>query len=156
MSGHNVKSISACFYHDDRLGAVHCNVCMKPLCEECVKKIDGGSYCSLECARKAAKALGHLTEINEINAVQDAAQKKKNIEMAIIQTIIVIVICFLFVYAWRNWIPITSKQQFVDLINSYVPFLNGFIDFLNEGKPLPVPEPSASNTQSFLNFIYYS
>ncbi len=126
-----VKSLSACFYHDEKLGVTHCNVCMKPLCEDCVKRIEGGSYCSEDCAFKAKRALSNMNEIKEINAMQEEAMKRKNLQMAIVNFFVAIGLIVLFIFAWRNWIPASSKQQCVDLANTYAPFLNGLFDFLN-------------------------
>ena len=127
-----VKHISSCFFHDDKISVTHCNVCMKPLCEDCVKAVDGGKYCSDDCASKAKRSVAHIQEINEINAITEAAEKKHRTQMMIVNIIMIIVLVGGLIICWReNVIPAASKKQFEELVKQYAPFLDFIIKFLN-------------------------
>jgi len=41
-----------CFHHTERLAAVRCRQCRRPVCDECAKSDANGQFCSFTCAGK--------------------------------------------------------------------------------------------------------
>ncbi len=125
------NKVSACFFHDEKPSVVRCNVCMKPLCENCVLRSGNGSYCSRTCANNAEKAVEHINELNEVNARADEIEKKQRTQSFIINSIILFVIFLLFFMAWRfYWIPLAMQKQIAASVHKSVPFLDFVIKFL--------------------------
>jgi len=51
--------VKTCLNHPDRTAVARCHTCHKPLCRECVVSTTEGSFCSRECASKAADFKAH-------------------------------------------------------------------------------------------------
>lgn len=58
-------SDSVCLNHPDIPAAARCAACGKPICESCILKRNGSSYCSERCAEDAEKADGRVKEVME-------------------------------------------------------------------------------------------
>jgi hypothetical protein len=84
-----------CINHSERESMTRCDVCLKPLCEECVVAHEQRPYCSEECLKNQ---LGFNSKLGE--TLQDDRKKTmiKNIRNTLLLVIILILVYHVYQY----------------------------------------------------------
>ncbi|MCK5803088.1 MAG: B-box zinc finger protein [Lentisphaeria bacterium] len=68
---------SVCLNHTDRPAVVRCNACHKPLCEECILRVQDMNFCSQVCVDNFLKSADNMATYQ---AVQRARRRRKLIK----------------------------------------------------------------------------
>lgn len=93
-------SNSVCPKHPNTPAVSRCVTCMKPICQECVNKVNNDTFCSSTCAE------------NHIRSSADLARFKSKQKSGVLKKVIILVI--IAGLAWLAWSNQDKIKEFIN------------------------------------------
>jgi hypothetical protein len=101
---------SKCVVHNERDVAARCIVCRRPMCSECAKQTEDGTFCSASCREKYVERQAKVKEFKEKEAALSTDNGADGVKALITKVLVFLGLVIIVIVVW-SFLPPKMHSQ---------------------------------------------